>query len=205
MKNGKKTALVSLITVMVLSGILLLAGIILIPAQLVSPEKSAQENISGIGYFDYPPDCGILLCGASGQGVFLYFDFENILTEVRIFPENAESEAERTSCRTDYTLYLPDGFLGALCDRLGGIEMTDEKGEKELFFSVALDDFVKNATSVDNLLKISSAFFEKISKTGLSSGDFMFIIELAETNLPYSVCYDWIPYMEDMFRNCVIL
>ncbi len=203
MKKSRRGIISVLVTLMIISGFLTVFGIILIPAQLVTPEMSAQENLSGVGYFDYPPNCGILLYDEQERGVFLFFDFENILTEVRMFESSALSSAENASCRVDYTMFIPEDFCGALCDRLGGIELIDQNGQKSLYFSAALYEINEKNLTADNMAEISSAFFEKISKTGLSSGDFMFIIESADTDLPYSVCYDWIPYMEDMFRNFV--
>lgn len=192
-----------LVALMLLSGSLTLIGIILLPAQLVTPELSAQENLSGVGYFDYPPSCGLLLCDEQERGIFIFFDFENILTEVRIFEKDAVKSSQNASCRVDYTLFMPKGFCGAFCDRIGGVEMADENGQKSLYFSAAMGQITQKNLTAEKLTEISSAIFEKISKIGLSSGDFMFIIESVETSLPYSVCYNWIPYMEDMFRNVV--
>ena len=76
-------------------------------------------------------------------------------------------------------------------------------GQNSLWFSSALEEFCKNELTEEEFQEISCKFFEKISKTGLSSEDFMFIIEESDTRLPYSVCYDWIPYISELFANCV--
>lgn len=204
MKISKSSVVSVLATLAVCTGLLTLAGILLIPAELSSPEQSVHENISGVGYSDYPPSCGLLLTDQEDRGAFLYLDFENIVTQVYLFDENATEKAQNLSYLTHYTLNLPEDFTSRLCDRLGGIEMTDENGEKALFFGTALTEFTQKSLNDEKMLKISLSFFEKIAKMGLSSEDFMFIIELADTDLTYSVCYDWIPHIREMFCNCII-
>ncbi len=203
MKNSRKTLISILVSLMLCSGVALLGGILILPAQLGGGNTLAGENISGVGYYDYPENCGLLFTDHMGCGAFIFLDFENITTSVYLFPENATTNAERLSYDTDYTFTLPENFAGRLCDRLGGIEMTDDEGEKSLFFSPALAQFCNNLKDSQKLQKISSAFFEKISKTGLSSEDFMFIIEETDTDISYTVCYDWIGYIEEMLQNCV--
>ncbi len=204
MKINRSAVISVLATLSVCTGLLTLAGILLIPAELSSPEQSVHENISGVGYADYPPSCGLLFTDEEDRGAFIYLDFENIVTQVHLFPENAEENASKLSYLTHYTLRLPENFSAQLCDRLGGIEMTDDEGVKSLFFGAALTQYEEKDLSADKMLKISLAFFEKIANMGLSSEDFMFIIELADTELTYSVCYDWIPHIREMFCNCII-
>ena len=204
MKITRSSVIAALATVTVCTGLLALAGILLLPAELASPEQSVHENISGVGYSDYPASRGLLFTDQEGRGAFIYLDFENIVTQVHIFSEDAEAQAEKLPYLKHYTFRLPEGFAAALCDRLGGIEMTDDEGANSLYFSTALTQFCQKDMSYDKMLKISLAFFKKIAKIGLSSEDFMFIIELTETDLTYSVCYDWIPHIREMFCNCII-
>ena len=82
--------------------------------------------------------------------------------------------------------------------------MTDETGKKSVYFSSALMAFCENNLNYDSLLQLSISFFDKISKTGLSSEDFMFIIKETESDISYSVCYDWIPHIKEMFCNVII-
>lgn len=203
MKNSRKTLISVLLSLCLCSGIMLLCVILILPAELGVGESPAQENISGIGYYDTPESCGLLFTEKGDSGGFLFLDFENITASVYLFPKGATEQAKKLPYNTDYTFFLPDDFLGRLCDRLGGIEMTDGQGEKLLFFSSAITDFYSGNTDFDKMQKISSAFFEKISKTGLSSEDFMFIIEEAETDISYTVCYDWIGRIEELLQNCV--
>ena len=204
MKNTRKSFILILATLAVCTGILTLGFIILIPAEIASPEKSVYENISGVGYTDYPSSCGLLFCDEEDRGVFLYLDFENILTQIYIFPEDAKEQTENLPYITHYTFAVNEEFAGKLCDRLGGVEMTDPKGVTEVYFSTSMDQIVAKELNYDQLLKISLAFFEKIAKIGLSSEDFMFIIESAETDISYTVCYDWISHMKQMMCNCII-
>lgn len=203
MKDLRKTTVSVLIALAVCTGLMTLAGILLLPAELGTPERSVQENISGVGYTDWPESCGLLFTDSNNAGAFIFLDFENIVTGVYLFEEDAEGSVDELPYRVDYTFFLPDGFTGRLCDRLGGIEMADEEGNTARYFSASLAQVTQNGTDYEEMLKISRSFFEKFANTGLSSEDFMFIIESADTNLTYSVCYDWIPHVSEMFSNCV--
>lgn len=204
MKITKSVVVSVLATLTVCMGLLILAGILLIPAEIASPEQSVHENVSGIGYYDYPPSCGVLIVDSKDRGVFIYLDFKNIVTQVYVFGSSATQRAESLPYITHYTLMVEDDFAPRLCQRLGGIEITDGQGKKTLHFAPALQEIIKNNPGEEEILKISLAFFEKIQKIGLSSEDFMFIIEAAETNLSYSVCYDWISHIKVMFSNYII-
>jgi hypothetical protein len=182
---------------------MLLCGILILPAQLGQGESPAGENLSGVGYWDYPESCGLLFTDQNDRGAFIFLDFENITTSVYLFPDRASLRSADLPYNTDYTFLLADGFAGRLCDRLGGIEMPDENGRESLYFSSALAEFCSGTMDFDKMHIISQSFFEKISKTGLSSEDFMFIIEEADTDVSYTVCYEWIGHIKEMFLNCV--
>ena len=204
MKISRGSVICVLITLAVCTGLLTLAGILLLPAQISSPELSVHENVSGVGYADHPQNRGLFFTDSKGRGAFIYLNFSEIVTQVYFFEENANEEAQKLPYLKDYTFTIDDRFLPSLCDRLGGIEMTDEYGEKSLYFSASMAQFLEKSLNEEKIQKISLSFFEKIAKTGLSSEDFMFIIESAQTDLSYSVCYDWIPHIKEMFSNCII-
>lgn len=200
-RSGALTAV--LFAISVITGILTVICILLLPAEISAPEKPAHENINGVGYSDYPQNKGLLCCAEDGSGAFIYFNFKDISTHCYLFESDAEKQAEKIPYIKDYTLYVDNEFLSAFCDRLGGIEMADENGEKGLFYSAAISAFCQNDLSYEQRLQLCISFFEKIAKTGLSSEDFMFIIEETNTNLSYSVCYDWIPHIKEMFCNYI--
>lgn len=204
MKRTKRFAVAVLSVLAAISGFCAFMGILLIPAEIAPPKQSVHENIEGVGYTKYPSSKGLLFKAEDGSGAFIFLNFSTISTYLYLFPENAEENASALPFITDYVFSIKDDFLPKLCDRLGGIEMTDENGENCICFSSSLMAFCENKLNPDNMLQLCSSFFDKISKTGLSSEDFMFIIKETDSNLSYSVCYDWIPHIKEMFCNIVI-
>lgn len=202
MKIQRPIIISVLTTFAICTGLLVIVGIIFLPAELASPEKSAQEEIFGIDYAVRPENCGLSIIGDNGNGAFVYLDFESITTHIYLFSENYEAEVEKLPYRTDYRFFADNSFTGRLCDRIGGIDIY-ENGKNQRYFSASLTEFCTEKPDYDKMLKISRAFFEKISNTGLSSDDFMFIIEYTKSDLPYSRCYDWIGSVKELFCNCI--
>ncbi|MBP3390625.1 MAG: hypothetical protein J6L58_02935 [Clostridia bacterium] len=203
MKKHTRALMAVLLSFTVLAGALTLVGILLLPAELASPETEAGENIIGISYDDVPSNKGLLFLAEDGSGAFLYLDFSSIRAQCHLFSDNAEEQAAALPYYKDYTLYMDSSFLPLLCDRLGGIEMADKSGENSLYFSSSLADFCKNKLNAEQRLQLCISFFDKIALEGLSSEDFMFIIEETNTSLSYSVCYDWIPHIKELFCNYI--
>ena len=202
MKKQGVTAVVVLSVCTALTGILTLFGVLLLPAVLEGPATTAQESVSGIEYSSLPENKSILITGEKGEGILINLNFEEIVTNIYIFDKDAQERARDTGYIIDYTMAVDNNFLLAFCDRMGGIEL-EKDGSKERYLSAALENFVSSGINAEKMLQICDSFFDKFSKSGLSSGDFMFIIENSETNLNYPICYDWIDYISEMFCNGV--
>lgn len=192
--SKKRIFTAALFSVCIILGLCLMAGILILPAEISPPAPEADEDISFVPYAKRPDNCGLLLQTEDGSCAFFYLDFEGITLRVTL--------GEAASYHADYTLLVPDGFLGRLADRIGGVDIT-ENGKTERYFGQALEDLYKSSKASGEIDKICNAFFEKFAKTGLSSEDFMFIIEGVESELKYSLCYDWIAYMPELFANCI--
>lgn len=204
MKNSNKIAIAALSVFAAILGFFTFIGILLLPAEIAPPKQSVHENIEGVGYTKHPPSRGLLFLGEDGSGIFVFLDFSSISTYLYVFPEKAEENTALLPYLTDGIFNVKSDFLARLSDRLGGIEMTDETGEKSLFFSSSIISFCEQKLGYDEILQLCLSFFEKISKTGLSSEDFMFIIEETESDISFSVCYDWIPHIKEMFCNVIV-
>ena len=199
----KKTAVVTVLTTLaVCTGMMLLTAIFLVPAVIGTEESRAGEDVSGIEYGFAPENQALLITDQSGKGALVYLDFENIVTHIYLFSKDAEKETVNLPYNVNYTLKISADFAPELCDRIGGIDI-EEEGETARYFSASLTEYIEKEPSTEKMLKISRSFFEKIANTGLSSEDFMFIIEEADTSLPYSVCYGWIDRISEMFSNCI--
>ena len=204
MKKSNKIVIAAMSVFAAILGFCTFIGILLLPAEIAPPKQSVHENIEGIGYTKYPSSRGLLFLGEDGSGVFIFLDFSSISTYLYVFPENAEENTELLPYVTDAVFNIKSDFLPRLSDRLGGIEMTDETGEKSICFSSSLMVFCEEKLNYDKLLQLCISFFEKISKIGLSSEDIMFIIEETDSNISFSVCYDWIPHIKEMFCNVIV-
>ena len=202
LKKGK-IFIVFLSVLTTLLGIIAIIGFLLIPAKIAPPSQSAQENLSGISYGEEIDHACLLFCFEDGSGLFLSLDFSALLTNAYLFSDNAEEKAAALPFSLDYKITVKKDFLPSLADRLGGVEITGENGEKRRYFSPAVKEFCEKELNEENRQKLALSFFDKIAKTGLSSEDFMFIIEGGESSLSYSVCYDWIPYIKTMFSNVI--
>ena len=204
MKKFKVMAVGLLISACAITGLLSLIGILLLPAQLASPERAAHENISGIGYTEEIPSSTLLFVFPDTSGLLIHFDFSSLCTNYYVFGQEAEEKAAELPYQIDYNFFPEEDFLPRLADRLGGVEIEDENGEKKLYFSAAVQEFCEKELTDENRIILVDSFFDKIAKMGLSSEDFMFIIEVGKGNISYSVCYDWISHIKTMFSNTVL-
>lgn len=199
----KKTAVITVLTTLaVCTGMMLLTAILLLPAVIGTEESKAGENVSGIEYGSAPENQALLITDKTGRGALIYLDFDNIVTHIYLFSKDSEKEAVNIPYNVNYTIFIESDFAGKFCDRIGGIDI-EEEGETARYFSASLNEYMGKTPSEEKMLKISRSFFEKIANTGLSSEDFMFIIEETDTVLPYSVCYGWIDRIPEMFCNCI--
>ena len=79
-----------------------------------------------------------------------------------------------------------------------------EGGTKRNYLSASLRQKLLDKADFETRKMIIEAFFQKIAKIGLSSGDFKFIIEETENDLVYPVCYGWIDKIGVMAENFTI-
>lgn len=194
-----------LLTFIITSGVFLLVGILLLPSQIVTddPSNTVDEPISNIDYYD-PENCSILCLYEDGSGSLIYLDFENTQCEIRIYNDHAEEQGEKSKYNVNYRMNITADFLCRLCDRIGGIQLNEGSGERR-YFSTGLRKKLEEKTDSKGRSEICSAFFEKFAKIGLSSDDFMFIIEETESDLSFPVCYRWISHFKEMASNCIFI
>ena len=192
-----------LLTITVTLGIFTLLGIFVLPASVVFDTNQAGEKMEGVPYVNTPENSGVFIYTGDDRGVFIFLDFEKKKVNAFTYTENCEKELQNSGYEVNYTIKASTEFIGDMCDRLGGIVM--EKGEdKYRFSSVVLIEEIERNKTLESMEKITVAFFEKISKLGLSSNDFKFIMNNTETNLNYPICYGWTEYVQTMFQNYTI-
>ena len=198
----RRTVIAVLLTVIISSGTFLLIGILMLPAQLGASPAPAGDSVSGIGYYSDATNASVLCLHEDGSGALLHLDFDSGKTTVLIYNDHAEGQALRSGYDIHYKINLTSEFLCSFCDRIGGIALT-EGNTKRRYLSAGLRQKLGEKLDYNEREIITRAFFEKIAKIGLSSDDFMFIIEETENNLVYPVCYSWIPRIVELSENCV--
>lgn len=201
----KRNLIALLLSVIISSATFFVCGLLLLPAEFV-PETEptpVDENVSGIDYYGLE-NRGVLVSLSDNSGALLYLDFENGLINVEIYNDHAAEQAEKSKHKPSYKIMTDTEFLCQFCDRIGGIDL-GEGSQKRRFFSAGLRQKLEEKTDYATRKELFVAFFEKIAKIGLSSGDFKFIIEETNTNLSYPACYKWIPLFKDLAKNCVFV
>ena len=204
MKKRNSTVKAVLLTVTICSGIFTAAGISLLPAALYSAPLPTQEQEHKIPYSSPCENCGILLLNENQSGILIFLDFDDGSAKISMLSSDAVTDALKVGYEINYTLYTDLNFVCRLCDRLGGI-VINKNGSDMRYLSTGLRAELEENDSPEMRKEVATAFFEKISKIGLSSGDFKFIIENTRTNLNYPACYEWMNYIPDMFGNFVFL
>ena len=194
---------IMLFSVTIALGIFTLLGVILLPASFITYDTPASENAPYVPYAPPPENCVVFLSAMEDKGVLMYLNFEDKRVNTFIYDKDCEKEIQNSGYEVNYIIEADLEFIGNLSDRLGGIVL--EKGEgKYRFSSVALREELEENNDIISLQKITAAFFDKISKLGLSSNDFKFIMNNTKTNLNYPTCYSWIDFIPELFENYTI-
>ena len=203
MKNKKQKSLPILLSVTIALGIFTLLGVIFLPASLISYDAPTAENIQNIPYAKTPENCVIFLSAREDAGVLMYLNFEDKRVNAFVYDKDCEKEIQNSGYEVNYIIESDLDFIGNLSDRLGGIVL-EKEGQKYRFSSVALREEMEENNDTNTIQKITVAFFDKISKLGLSSNDFKFIMNNTKTNLNYPTCYGWIDFIPELFENYTI-
>ncbi len=203
MKNNKSQILSFLLPITISLGIFTLLGVIMLPASFASYNTPVAENTPNIPYGQTPENTVVFLSAMEDKGLLIYLNFEDERVNAFIYDKDCEKEIQNSGYEVNYRIEADLEFIAALCDRLGGVVLETENG-KYRFSSVALRQELEENNQIDNLQKITEAFFYKISKLGLSSNDFKFIMNNTKTNLNYPTCYGWIDFLPKLFENYTI-
>ena len=183
-------------------GIFSVFGLIFLPLALNQNSSFVAEEESHIPYYSAPESIGILYLSDDGSGALVFLNFENKTTSVNLFLEDAENKALLVGYEINYKIKGNNEFLCELCNRIGGIEIV-ENGLEYRFTKAGLAEKLEKADTISEKANISEGFFKKVSKIGLSSEDFQFIIESTETNLNFPACYSWGSVLKNTVSNYI--
>lgn len=163
----------------------------------IKPVKIESESEP---YGTTTENCGIVL-DISGEKTFFYLNFNEEKVDILLnVPQKYKNDIYGYS--VDYTVTSEDILISELIDRIGGIDLNLETQEF-CYTGVQILDLLKN--NEISKRELVTAMFEKIGSIGLSSRDFVFIIENCETNIKIPDCYYWPKYIKDMCQNAKII
>lgn len=171
---------------------------------LKQSKKAADRKAEDVPYFNPPENCGVLLGLPSERSVLFFLDFEKeILYIIDVNTHFSESEAYvgypvDFKCKADY--YTLSLFL----DRIGGVDFETEEGFCRLN-GIQICDMIKTENSDEMRFNLVCAFCERVSQTGLTADDFVFLTDNCDTDLTMPVCLYWCDYMKGMFANPVFV
>lgn len=201
MKN--KNIITLLLSIIISAATFFICGLLLLPASIDETPDPAPvgDSVSGIEYYDLE-NRSILFCLEDNSGALFYLDFQNDSINIEIYNDHAIEQGEKSKYKVNYKIFADIDFLCRFCDRIGGIDL-GETSVKRRYFSAGLRQKMEEKTDYVSRKEITLAFFEKIAKIGLSSEDFMFIIEETDSNLSYPACFKWIPALKGLAENCI--
>ena len=158
---------------------------------------NANKNESSVPYSSIPQSAAILL-KLPQNNILFELDFANTLLNVTV---NYEGE-----CPTEgYTVTADESLIAGIIDRIGGIEFSDGKEVlRHTGIQVIQMIYSSFGSSEELKLTVLKAFIEKVSQTGLTRKDFIYIIENSETDLTVPDCFYWSEHMDKLCENAVI-
>ena len=199
-----KNIIAVLLAVIISGSAFFLAALLMLPT--VWGDKAepspAGDSITGEAYYT-PENANLLLLCFDGSGALLRLLFDEGKITCEVYDNHAEEQGRAYSGGDYYTLFADADFIAAFADRIGGVELS-EGSAKRRYFSAGIRQKLAERTDYAGRCELVSAFFEKIAKIGLSSGDFKFIIEETENDLVYPVCYGWIDKIGAMAENFTV-
>ncbi len=203
MKKGRAASV--LFSVIISSAVFFLIGLIMLPAELDFSDNQTPvgDEISNIPYYN-KENLSLLFSLPDSSGGLIYLNFDENKIELKVYSDHAAEQAEKSRYGVDYTLKGDSEMLCTLCDRIGGIELM-EGGGKRRYFSAGLRQKLSEKLSFSERCEIALSFFKKISKIGLSSDDFMFIIKETETNLSYPICFGFMDSVKALAENTELI
>lgn len=187
------------------TAISLLAGVVFFGAGYsyltVSKEQDVTDNsVSSVPYYSVPENAGVLFETDKGK-TFLYFDFEDQNLNV-IFADSLKVQNDNIyGYCVDYTVKTTEEVLAGIIDILGGIDIEFEQ-ESLNCTGIQVITILNTQNDTENIRRsVIIKIIEKIGEIGLSSEDFLYIIENSETNLTLPDCYFWTEHMLNLCKR----
>lgn len=166
----------------------------------------ADNSESNVPYAAPLPDAtGILLKLPDKSGYMFYFDFSGGCISVAQIENCEEPLSNYCGYPISFTIDADYFLLEGIIDRIGGLEIYSD-GEMLRHTGIQVIEKVHSTVENSKLKReLIKTFFKKISETGITKSDFVYIIENSETDLTVPDCYFWPPYITEIAKNTRII
>lgn len=163
-----------------------------------------DEKTEKMPYANIPENSGVIFAFPSGGALLAYLDFEKEHIYVLSIDNYDPTRPEYFGYGVDYTIYTSYELIAGIVDRVGGIEI--EKDDTHMRYTgVHIVELLAKDNSAEIKNQIISQLFLKISQNGLSTDDFIYIIENSDSNLPLTECIFWLDYIKKMSENVMFI
>lgn len=152
-----------------------------------------------VPYKQKPNNCSVSFVLPEEDAIMLYLDFEN--TQIRVLNiSDFESNSEYYGYTVDYTVQLNYELMSNLIDRVGGVNL--KIGEEPLRYTgVQIKQLLEYGYADDIKNTLTKEVFAQIGKNGITTADFIYLLENSENNLSITDCIYWYDYIGDMCKN----
>lgn len=170
---------------------------------LKNEEKAADIKQNNIPYSEISENRGLLF-RINGKKVLFFLDFQQEISYIVNIDNNDDILDDYAGYPIDYKFDIDYYVLSSVVDRIGGLDL-EIKNEILRYTGVQVCDIINTDYSPDIPLKIVSAVCKKISETGFSNDDFVFLIDNTNTALTVPECLYWQEYIKSVFANAVFV
>ena len=170
---------------------------------LKGANKKVQNEAPKVPYSYTPENTGILL-DIGGSKTLYYLDFLNKELCIIFVGDSFDPDDIYGYC-VDYTVTASYETIEGIVNNIGGIDLTVD-GEMLLATGEQVVDYLTTSSDYyERKRQIIRIIAQKISLTGFSKEDFLYIIENSETSLTVPDCYFWSDYITELCKTVKII
>lgn len=173
-------------------------GYMMLSSKVTLAEKK-QEKVPY--YESVPQNVSVLLTVLDSKTLF-FLDFEK--ENMRVLSVGEEDGYTFYGYSTDYYSECSLNTVSGIIDIIGGIEL-EINDEKLNYTGIQVKEILEYNTDKTMETEILKKTIEKISKTGFSKEDFLYIIKNSNTNLTVPDCYNWEKYIGKLCKNAIFV
>lgn len=169
---------------------------------LSSKVTLAEQKQEKVPYYEpIPQNVSVLLTVLDSKTLF-FLDFEK--ENMRVLSVGEEDGYTFYGYSADFYAECDLNTVSGIIDIIGGIEL-EINDEKLNYTGTQVKEILEYNTDKTMETEILKKTIEKISKTGFSKEDFLYIIKNSNTNLTVPDCYNWEKYIGKLCKNAIFV